>query len=77
MGNTIDFKSLWSEAERIREDKLIKLGLFDSKVNANFLAKLMQSKFGWHENTVVVGIGMDDILRAKEAAVRDATKESR
>lgn len=75
LDNTIDFQSLWQEVEKIREDKLIELGLFNKDVNANFLTQLMKSRFGWHDNTVVVGISMDDIVQAKRLAVAEKTKE--
>ncbi len=68
--NTVDFNSLWNEAEHIREDKLVQLGLFNKKINANFLLGLMKSRFGWHENVVVAGISMDAIMEAKEKAVK-------
>ncbi len=67
--NTIDFMYIFAEAEKIREDKLVELGLFNKNVNAQFLLGLMKSRFGWHDNTVVVGISMDDIQQAKERAV--------
>jgi len=67
--NTVDFQVMWREAEKIREDKLIELGLFNKDVNANFLTNLMKSRFGWHDNTVVVGISMEDIIQAKKQAL--------
>jgi len=70
----IDFKSLWAEVEKIREDKLIELGIFNKDVNSNFLLGLMKSRFGWHDNTVVVGISMDDIVEAKQRALKNARK---
>ena len=69
MNNTVDFQSLWQEVEKIREDKLIELGLFDKDVNSNFLINMMKSRFGWHDNTVVVGISMEDIIQAKKQAL--------
>ena len=74
LDNTIDFQTLWQEVEKIREDKLIELGLFNKDVNANFLTQLMKSRFGWHDNTIVVGISMEDIVQAKRLAVAEANK---
>ena len=65
--NTIDFQELWAEAEHIREDKLIQLGLFDKKINTEFLINLMQLWFGQHKNTGV-GETVNDIMRAKQQA---------
>ena len=70
LNNTIDFQALWAEVEKVREDKLIELGIFDKDVNANFLINLMKSRFGWHDNTVVVGISMSDIIEAKKQALQ-------
>lgn len=75
LDNTVDFQSLWQEIEKIREDKLIELGLFNKDVNANFLTQLMKSRFGWHDNTIVVGISMEDIVQAKRLAVAEKSKE--
>ena len=68
LNNTVDVQALFDEVERIREDKLIKLGIFNKDINANFLLGLMKSRFGWHENTVVVGISVQDIMEAKRQA---------
>ena len=70
LDNTIDFQQLWTEAEHIREDKLVELGLFDKKVNANFLTSWMKSRFGWHDNAVIMGVSVDDIMQAKQQASR-------
>ena len=69
LNNTVDFAYLFWEAEKIREDKLIELGLFNNDVNVSFLTPLMRAKFGWSDNTTVVGISMEEIMRAKEQAL--------
>ena len=63
--NTIDFQSLYAEVQRMLEDRLIELGIFNEKVNANFLKSMMNTKFNWHDSTVVMGISSEDIMAAK------------
>jgi len=75
LNNTVDFQQLWQEVEKIREDKLIELGIFNKDVNANFITSLMKSRFGWHDNTVVVGISASDIIEAKKRALQNATQK--
>ena len=73
--NTVDFQSLYGEVQRMLEDKLIEAGIFNPKVNANFLKAMMDTKFNWHSNVVVAGISVDDIMDAKRTADRLVLKE--
>ncbi len=68
LNGRVDFGILWMEAERMREDKLIELGLFNKKVNASFLVSLMKARFGWSDDTIMVGVSVEDIMKAKRQA---------